>query len=269
MIKDFELYCKEELSKFRGSSSKDFFNSLNYSFFSGGKRIRPRFVLALGKELGLKSKVLYPAAFAIELVHTYSLIHDDLPAMDDDQYRRGKLTHHAKYGEASAVLAGDGLLTFAFQILAENYKGEVLRALILMLSRSSGGLGMIGGQVLDCMTTERDKKIFDKIHLLKTGMLFGFSVAAPAVIVGLANSGLFEKLGHEIGLLFQLQDDLLDEDKKDERVEENILSVLSKDDLLRIIEEKKNEVQKMLLEFKISKESQFYDLIKIVFDRKI
>lgn len=270
MNEDFEAYAKEQISCFRNSSSEEFFNSLKYSLFSGGKRVRPRLLLSLGKEMGLKSKDLNPAALAIELVHTYSLVHDDLPAMDNDAYRRGKLTHHAKYGEASAILAGDGLLTFAFQILAENYSGEVLKKLVLLLASSSGSAGMIGGQVLDCMTTKRDEEIFNKIHLLKTGKLFGFSLAAPGIISGvsLSDSKDLERMGLEIGLLFQLQDDLLDEDKKDERDEENILSVVSKEKLLKLIMEKKEVVQDLLVKFKVNKKADFYSLIKFLFDRK-
>ncbi|MGH1469273.1 MAG: polyprenyl synthetase family protein [Bdellovibrionales bacterium] len=270
MIEEFESYCKDELSRFKKSSSKDFFESLKYSFFSGGKRARPQLLLSMGKEFGLKQKTLYPAAFAIELVHTYSLIHDDLPAMDDDTYRRGKLTHHAKYGEASAVLAGDGLLTFAFQILAERYTGDTLKRLVLMLSKSSGAFGMIGGQVLDCLTDNRDEEIFRKIHLLKTGMLFGFCIAAPGIIAEESPSRVdsLEELGHEIGLLFQLQDDLFDEDKKDERLEENILAVLSRDGLLSLIEEKKYKVLSLLSEFGVSTNSSFYGIIKFLFERK-
>ncbi len=270
MSNDFKFYCEKELFRLKKNSNSDFFNSLKYSFFSGGKRIRPRLLLAMGEELGCRAKVLYSVAFAVELVHTYSLIHDDLPAMDNDMYRRGRLTHHAKYGEASAVLAGNGLLTFAFQILAENYRGEVLKDLILMLSKSLGALGMIGGQVLDCLTHERDEKIFNKIHLLKTGMLFGFSTASPGVILGLEKSKIdnLKRLGHIIGLLFQLQDDFFDEDKKSKRREENILSILLKTELLNLIQNKKESIQYLLRELHIKMGSTFYELIQMLFKRK-
>lgn len=237
--------------------------------------MRPHLLLSLGKEVGtendLSAKAFYPAAFSIELVHTYSLIHDDLPAMDDDTYRRGRLSHHAKYGEASAVLAGDGLLTLAFQILAENYESKVLKKLVLLLSVCSGNAGMIGGQVLDCLTTKRDEEIFRQIHILKTGKLFSFAFAAAGIISGLPDLKIkdLESLGLETGLLFQLQDDLLDEDKKGERSEENILSVVSKKELLKLIKVKKKEVQKLLEQLKINKKSQFYKLVQTLFDRKI
>ncbi len=270
MINDFEFYCEKELFKLKKLLSPDFFNSLRYSFFSGGKRIRPFLLLAMGEDLGCRGRVLHPAAFAIELAHTYSLIHDDLPVMDNDVYRRGKLSHHGKYGQASAVLAGSGLLTFAFQVLAENYRGEVLKSLILMLSKSLGGSGMIGGQVLDCLTDERSEEIFNKIHLLKTGMLFGFCVASPGLILSLEKLKInnLKRLGHEIGLLFQLQDDLFDENKKNKRKEENILSVLSKTDLLSLIQNKRESIQGLLVELNVKKGSNFYDLVEVLFKRK-
>ncbi len=268
MIEAFEDYCRSELSRFYKTSAKEFEKSLTYSFFSGGKRIRPKLIMSLGADLGLPKRSLYPAAFAIELVHTYSLIHDDLPAMDDDDIRRGKPTHHKKFGEASAVLAGDGLLTFAFQILAENYRDQVLKTLVLSLSKSSGSFGMIGGQVLDCMTDVRSKEIFNRIHLLKTGMLFGFCLLAPPVILGKKKYDSYERLGHEIGLLFQLQDDLFDEDKKEERFEENILSVVSKKELTEMIDEKKESIEKITASFD-HKTKNLESLIQIVFDRKM
>ncbi len=271
MIEDFESYAEEQLLRFKNSSSKDFFKSLKYSFFSGGKRVRPHLLLSLGREMGLSARSLYPAAFAIELVHTYSLIHDDLPAMDNDTYRRGRLSHHAKYGEASAILAGDGLLTTAFQVLGENYDGAVLKNLVVLLSVCSGNDGMIGGQVLDCLTTKRDEKVFNRIHLLKTGMLFSFSLAAPGIILEEEGARIeaLKELGLETGLLFQLQDDLFDEDKKDERDEENILSVVSKKELLGLIKVKTEKVQKILKDLKVDKKSNFYKLVNALFERKL
>ena len=241
--KDFfsDLASKKELPS-------SYYKSLEYSFFSGGKRIRPHCLELVGGVLGISAKKLYPSALAIELIHTYSLVHDDLPAMDDDTYRRGKITHHVKYGEASAVLAGDSFLTLAFQVLSENYSGEVLKGLVVELSKCSGLHGMVGGQVLDCLTKERSIEIFNKIHHLKTAKLFEYSCVAPGIIAELEQKEInhLRALGKHLGLLFQLQDDLFDEDKKDERVEENILSVVSKDELLKMIKESEVKIKQSL-----------------------
>lgn len=269
MIKDFEAYSQETFKGFRSDVEPLFFKSLLYSFFSGGKRFRPRFIFALGQDLKISPKKLFPAALALELIHTYSLIHDDLPAMDDDMYRRGKLTHHSKYGEASAVLAGDALQALAFQVLAEAYSGDVLKALVLSLSKCSGLQGMVGGQVLDCLTDKRDFEIFQKIHLLKTAKLFDFCARSVGIIgeVSAYKVKNFSDLGLQAGLLFQLQDDLLDEDKTDERPEENILHSIGKADLLKTIEHKKVDLLKRVKELDLGAGSSFLSLMEQVFSR--
>ena len=247
---DFNHRSREYFSSL--SVSKElpgsYYKSLEYSFFSGGKRVRPLFLELIGSIWGLNSKKLFPAALAVELIHTYSLIHDDLPSMDDDTYRRGKVTHHVKYGEASAVLAGDSFLTLAFQVLAENYSGDKLKKLVVELSSCSGLHGMVGGQVLDCLTQKRSKNIFNKIHHLKTAKLFEYSCVAPGIIADLNNKDLghLRSLGKNLGLLFQLQDDLFDEDKKDERLEENILSIVSREELIEMIKEKEKNIKESL-----------------------
>lgn len=269
MISDFEAYCEETFKGLKADVEPLFFKSLVYSFFSGGKRFRPRFIFALGQDFKINIKKLFPAALALELIHTYSLVHDDLPAMDNDVYRRGKLTHHSKYGEASAVLAGDALQTLAFQVLAESYSDNVLKELVLSLSKCSGLHGMVGGQVLDCLTEKRDVEIFQKIHLLKTAKLFEFCARSVGT-VGEMNKDKIEELsalGLQAGLLFQLQDDLLDEDKTNERPEENILHSIDKKTLLETIEEKKADVLSRLKKLDLEKKSSFLKLIEQLFNR--
>jgi len=269
---DFQRHSKEYFLK--QASCKilpaRFYDSLEYSFFSGGKRVRPKCIELVGGSLKLTSKKLFPIAFAVELVHTYSLVHDDLPSMDDDTYRRGKLTHHKKYGEASAVLAGDALLTLAFQVLAESYSGDVLKGLVQELSQCSGVHGMIGGQVLDCLTQDRSLKIFESIHYLKTAKLFEFSFVSPGIVRGLVDTELLElkSIGKNLGLLFQLQDDLFDEDKKDERVEENILSIVSKSELNKMIDTKKKEIEQSFEKLSsLKKKDILIDFVDVVFKR--
>lgn len=266
-----EAFFKKAFSEiYTDSELKFFFKGLNYSFFSGGKRFRPKLLEAVAGALDISARKSQPAALAIELVHTYSLVHDDLPSMDDDTYRRGRLSHHVKYGEASAVLAGDSFLTSAFEVLALHYKGEVLRRLVLALSQASGVQGMVGGQVLDCLTGYRSEDIFYKIHLLKTAKLFGFCFEAPALIAELdaKKAVTFKSLGENLGLLFQLQDDMLDKEKKDEREEENILSILSEAELIQKIEKQKELVSKELLESGLSENKEVQNLCCKVFERK-
>jgi geranylgeranyl diphosphate synthase type II len=156
----------------------------------------------------------------------------------------------------------------AFEVLATHYSGELLSNLVLLLSKTAGASGMIGGQVLDCMTNKRSKEIFEKIHVLKTGMLFSFSTAAPAIVGRQQAVHVFENLGKEIGVLFQLQDDLFDEAKKDERIEENILSIVSRDELITLIEERKKRVLKLMEDQGLDGKSEFFKLIKFLFDRE-
>lgn len=270
MVDQFETFCRKEFLKQKESSDPLFFESLEYSFFSGGKRFRPRLMMSLCKDLGVDIEKIFPAAMAVELVHTYSLIHDDLPAMDDDQYRRGKLSHHAKYGEASAVLAGDALLTQAFEVLGTHYADQVLKDLVVKLSKSAGSLGMVGGQVLDCLTKNRSEQVFEKIHILKTAKLFEYSIYAVASLKSLERSQKikFADLGAGIGLLFQLQDDLLDEDKKNEREEENILSVVSRERLIAKINFQKNILSDLMVDLEIPEEGIFKSVVQKLFDRE-
>lgn len=274
MNQDFENFCEQQFDSIFSENSElsktDFKDGMKYSFFSGGKRIRPLLMTLFGKHIGLREDQIYPAAFALECIHTYSLIHDDLPSMDNDEIRRGKPTHHIKYGEAHAVLSGDALLTYAFEIIARFYDGDVVKNLVLSLSQCAGPFGMVGGQVLDCLTDQRSVSIFEEIHYLKTAKLFMFSLRASAVIAGKdpLYSGNASSLGASLGMLFQLQDDLLDIDKKTDRKEENITSLISVSELETMIKNKKVEINSLIKEFELDKNSEFMSLLDKLYNRK-
>jgi geranylgeranyl diphosphate synthase, type II len=189
-----------------------------YSLEAGGKRIRPLLVFATLKAFGCKPEIGIDAAAAIEMIHTYSLIHDDLPSMDDDDLRRGKPTNHKVFGEAAAILAGDALLTLSFKLLAEIPEeiadGNTKLSLITNLSRAAGAEGMVGGQIADMEgeSKQLSLKELEYIHINKTGRLLVYSVFAGAELAQ-ASAVLKQKLAafaHHIGLAFQIRDDILD-----------------------------------------------------------
>jgi geranylgeranyl pyrophosphate synthase len=189
-----------------------------YSATAGGKRIRPMFVYASGRALGLDENSLDSIAVAIELIHTYSLIHDDLPSMDDDDLRRGQASCHRKFDEATAILTGDALQALAFEILAAEpalaAKPQQQAAIILGLARACGASGMAGGQVLDLASLGRQisQSELEKIHAYKTGALIQISTVAPALLASAANeqNDALSRYGQLTGLAFQVFDDLLD-----------------------------------------------------------
>ncbi len=193
--------------------------AMRYSLMSGGKRVRPILLLAGAQAAGGDRKALLPAACALECIHTYSLIHDDLPAMDNDDLRRGRPTCHKVYGDAVAILAGDGLLTYAFELickpeLTQNISSRLLGEAIFLLAKAAGVSGMVGGQTADILMEGRpvDAETLSFIHSHKTGALIQTSVE----IGGLLGKGNDEKLyhlkryGESLGLAFQIKDDLLD-----------------------------------------------------------
>lgn len=192
--------------------------AMKYSLFAGGKRLRPILCLAGAEAINKEIEPILPVACALEMIHTYSLIHDDLPAMDDDDYRRGKLTNHKVFGEGMAVLAGDALLTYAFEILADyglkhNCYREALQV-IKETAAAAGTLGMIGGQVVDIISEGKsvEKDILEYIHSHKTGALFSVSLRAGALIYQAepAQLAALKKYADNFGLAFQITDDLLD-----------------------------------------------------------
>lgn len=197
----------------------DIHKAMRYSVFAGGKRLRPILFLASSEAVGGYSDHLLPVACALELIHTYSLIHDDLPAMDNDDYRRGKPTSHKVFGEATAVLAGDALLTLAFGLIAEcnltgNISSRVVLDVIREVSTAAGSRGMIGGQILDIQSENRliDKSLLEYIHSHKTGALFKASVRAGAMLGGGTDEQvrLLTEYAEYLGLAFQITDDILD-----------------------------------------------------------
>jgi len=189
---------------------------MKYGLFPGGKKIRSKLIIDVGKIFKLKYQNLIYICAAVECIHAYSLIHDDLPCMDNDDLRRGKLSTHMKYGEATAILAGNSLLTIAFEILSQNkliLDEKIKIKLIKLISECSGHSGIAGGQYLD-LSFERKKVSLKKIiamQVKKTGKLFSFCCMAPAIMSKKYKYiRKFHKVGSEIGLLFQIADDLID-----------------------------------------------------------
>ena len=208
----------EELMPREGSRPSDLVSAMRYSLFAGGKRIRPILVLAAAEAGGGNARDAMFAACAVEMVHTYSLIHDDLPAMDDDDYRRGIPTCHRKYGEATAILAGDALLTLAFDVLSGSESSsidpKVRIRMIHELARAAGWNGMVGGQQVDVASegAEPDLPTLQYIHTHKTGAMIRCSVLLGGFAAG-ADDALINSLrtyGEKIGLAFQVVDDILD-----------------------------------------------------------
>jgi farnesyl diphosphate synthase len=214
IAKDTNLFLKKFIKKQRRT---ELVTAMEYGLFPGGKKIRSKILLDIGAVFKIEYKTLIAIGAAVECIHAYSLIHDDLPCMDNDKLRRGKPSTHIKFGESTAVLAGNSLLTMAFEILTNsslkiNEKTKV--DLVQKLSQSSGHLGIAGGQYLD-LSFEKKKisknKIID-MEIKKTGRLFSFCSAVPAIIKKKNNKDIkfFENIGANIGLLFQITDDLID-----------------------------------------------------------
>ena len=190
--------------------------AMSYSLLAGGKRLRPILALAACEAVGARPDEAIDAACAVELVHTYSLIHDDLPAMDDDDFRRGRPTSHKKFGEAVAILAGDALCAEAFRVAAEKRKGREERVadVVFELARAAGAVGMVGGQVIDIEATGKKISVeeLETLHRAKTGELLLVAVRAGARMGG-ADAAAMERLtayGRALGLAFQIVDDVLD-----------------------------------------------------------
>lgn len=193
-------------------------DSMIYSLEAGGKRIRPLLLFATLAAFGLDPRNGLPAAAAIEMIHTYSLIHDDLPSMDNDDLRRGKPTNHKVFGDAIATLAGDALLTYSFEVInniPSDFAGpETKLSIMIEMAKAAGSEGMVGGQVADMEGEEKTLSLeeLDYIHIHKTGKLLGFSVSAGAMLAKADESQLtnLQAFAHHLGLAFQIQDDILD-----------------------------------------------------------
>lgn len=197
------------------------FEAMNYSVRAGGKRLRPMLMEETYHMFGGSSAVIEPFMAAIEMIHTYSLVHDDLPAMDNDEYRRGKKTTHAVYGEAMGILAGDALLNLAYETAAKAFDMEMTDARVAMaftvLAKKAGVYGMVGGQVVDVESEKSDdcpitREKLDFIYRLKTGALIESSMMIGAILAGASSDEVsrVEQIAAKLGLAFQIQDDVLD-----------------------------------------------------------
>ena len=213
VARDINIFLKQFMKKQKKS---DLLIPMKYGLFPGGKKIRSKLLIDIGKIFGIQYKKLIQIGAAVECIHAYSLIHDDLPCMDNDQIRRGKLTTHKKFGESTAILAGNSLLTIGFEILSsnhlkiDNYKKSKI---INLISVCAGHSGVAGGQYLDLNYEKKKiskKKIID-MQKKKTGMLFQFCCLTPILLTKKENYyKKFSKIGLEIGLLFQIVDDIID-----------------------------------------------------------
>ena len=255
-MRDFERHIQNYLDAQRPCLISD---AMKYSM-EGGKRFRPRIIFAILKGLGIDESVGYDAALALELIQTYSLIHDDLPAMDNDDMRRGKPSLHKAFREDIAILTGDQLLTNAFRVIGESssYDAECKVKIITALSKYAGIDGMIYGQLLDVTSDNEniDKEKLVEIQDNKTGGLFKISCLIPMYIAKIDREEYFTRMGSLIGLIFQNQDDLFDVIKSEKEMGKSLsdarnekgsaLSVYSLDELKQLIDEEFNELDELL-----------------------
>lgn len=211
---EIDFHLNQYLPK---EKSSKLVKAMRYSLFAGGKRFRPILVLATAELLGLPQKIVMPAACAIEMIHTFTLVHDDLPAMDNDDFRRGKLTNHRIFGEDIAILAGDALHILAFEVLVRFTpikKTSNLNQVMLILCEALGKEGVVNGQVLDMQAQDQslDFKELENIHQKKTGIFICACCKIPAVLANASKRELLalEKYSSRLGLAFQIADDILD-----------------------------------------------------------
>jgi farnesyl diphosphate synthase len=212
--KKTDFFLKKYLNR---KNNSGLMPAMKYGSLSGGKKIRSAIIIGAGKLFNIKTNKLLNLCAAVECIHSYSLIHDDLPCMDNDRMRRGKLATHIKFGESTAILAGNSLLTLAFEMIVDkNYKiaDKAKTELVKILALCSGHTGIAGGQYLDLSFEKKKKKLPDILDMQrkKTGKLFNFCCLAPGVIANKKTVELksLSKLGEDIGLLFQLADDFID-----------------------------------------------------------
>ncbi|MCP3738539.1 polyprenyl synthetase family protein [Rossellomorea sp. BNER] len=225
-MNEYKLLVEKELSRYiqRLEAPSIIREAMTYSLQAGGKRIRPVLLFATIQAFNKNPKKGLPVACALEMIHTYSLIHDDLPSMDDDDLRRGKATNHKVFGEAFAILAGDALLTNSFQIIAEmeELPPTVSLKLLSELSKAAGPEGMVGGQVADIEGENKQLTVenLEYIHIHKTGKLLAFSVIAGAIIAEASQEEIeyLKGFAYHIGLAFQIQDDILDIEGSQEKI---------------------------------------------------
>ena len=198
------------------SLDENLMRAMEYSLMAGGKRLRPILLMAAADAIDGGGEKFITVADALEMIHTYSLIHDDLPAMDDDDYRRGKLTNHKVFGEATAILAGDALLTLAFEVVLrqENVPHKILLTVLKEISVAAGAAGMVGGQAVDLYSegVQIDFATLKKMHMAKTGALFKAAIRSGAILAQASEKNLFDltRYAENFGLAFQITDDILD-----------------------------------------------------------
>ena len=278
---DTNNFLKKYLS---GQKNTDLIKPMIYGLLPGGKKIRSKILVDVGKIFNINYKTLIHVGAAVECIHAYSLIHDDLPCMDDDDLRRGKLSTHKKFGESTAVLAGNSLLTMAFEILTDNklkLSSEKKNLLINFISKSAGHLGIAGGQFSD-LNFERKKISLPKIidmQIKKTGRLFSFCCLAPILIIGRKNEiSRFNKIGENIGLLFQIADDLIDHRGKAKTVgkitkkdfakgKATLISLLGYNSAVKYAEKLKMDIFKKLKKYD-NKSSNLKETVEFILDRK-
>ena len=281
------LTFKSEFNKFLSlqipDSNEICHKAIKYAISNGGKRIRAYLLFVFGKHFGISKNNLNILGASVELIHAYSLVHDDLPCMDDDVLRRGKLTCHKKYNEAQALLVGDALQSLSFELLSSNklkIDPKLKIECINLLASSIGAQGMVLGQSLDMIYENKKptKKIIEKIHKKKTGMLISACILIPSVISQQKNS--IHKnliiLGENLGLLYQMVDDYLDATsdvkklgknpgKDFQRKKATYFSLYGKEKLLNVIDTTKDEIDKISLKLKLPNEFNF--LINSVYGR--
>lgn len=252
----FENYLNEKIDLLTPSVTRE---AMRYSLLAGGKRLRPQMVFSVIEGYHLNKEIGYDYAAALEMIHTYSLIHDDLPAMDNDDLRRGKPTCHKQFDEATAILAGDGLLTYAFEVLAKADLPYNALA-VQILARCAGSSGMVLGQTLDMHEDNRvDYKVLEDIYKYKTGCLFSAALMLGALASNKVDDktlSTWDSIGNKIGIAFQIQDDLLDvrmdsaalgksnSDIRNEKV--TAVSLLGEEQAEKLMDELYAECDKML-----------------------
>ncbi len=217
-------YCPDEFGK-----QSLIFEAMNYSVKAGGKRLRPILMLETFKLFGEDESKVYPFMAAIEFIHTYSLVHDDLPAMDDDEFRRGQKTTHAKFGEDIGILAGDGLLNYAYEVMSEAVvKNPDAAEAMAVIAKKAGSYGMVGGQTVDVINEGKklDIETINFIHNLKTAALIEASMMAGAILGGATEEQVLqvESIAKNIGMAFQIQDDILDVTGDEKKLGKPVLS---------------------------------------------
>lgn len=278
--KKFNTYIPQFFNKPEGKE-KRILEAMEYSVLNGGKRLRPFLLCEVANLFGKSFNDALETAISLEMLHTYSLIHDDLPAMDDDELRRGKPTCHIAFDEATAVLAGDGLLTYAFEVLAnQNIGADVKIKLISMLSNAAGAYnGMIAGQSLDLQATKSEE--IEAIEVMKTGRLIRYAVEAGAVIGG-ANKEEFDALSSyakKIGQAFQISDDILDIKGSQEKMGKTLKKDIEQNKVTFVALyglEKAEEIARKMIEsakadlsFFGGKEKKLLDLADFIISREI